>query len=132
MLKPASDAAARQASQGSSEASSTSTSGQGSTSATSGGFSSSSSTGGQSYSAAAGGSSAAGPKGQNVQQGGFDSGAPNASFDTDIGGKNDPGRVALGEFQRSAAESGPDAGSGPRQSGVSNDGQFDVLKEASA
>ena len=38
------------------------------------------------------------PKGKNIQEGGFDSSAPNASFTTDIGGKNDPGRVALEQF----------------------------------
>lgn len=38
------------------------------------------------------------PKGKNIQEGGFDSSAPNASFNTDIGGKNDPGRVAAQGF----------------------------------
>lgn len=38
------------------------------------------------------------PKGDNLQEGGFDSSAPNASFNTDVGGKKDPGRVALGRF----------------------------------
>ena len=78
------------------------------------------------------GSSGNAPHGKNIQEGGFDSGAPNASFNAEIGGKNDPGRVALNEAQRKQAESGPDAGAGPRQGGVSNDGQFDVLKDTSA
>lgn len=113
--------------------------------------------GGQSYSGAAGGSSggstggsSAGsapnyvnnpassmgddfkPKGQNISEGGFDSGAPNASFNSDIGGKNDPGRAALQGLQRADAQAGGDAGAGPRQSGVTNDGQFDALKDAEA
>ena len=70
------------------------------------------------------------PKGKNVTEGGFDSDAPNASFNTDIGGKDDPGRVALGEMQ---GENTPFAGgAGPKQGQVSNDGQFDVLKEESS
>ncbi|KAK8214837.1 hypothetical protein M8818_002420 [Zalaria obscura] len=67
------------------------------------------------------------PHGANISEGGFDSGAPNASFNQDIGGKNDPGRVALNEFQRKDAESGADAGGGPRQAGVTNDGQYSAL-----
>lgn len=38
------------------------------------------------------------PKGENLTEGGFDSDAPNASFNNDIGGKNDPGRVAESKF----------------------------------
>lgn len=38
------------------------------------------------------------PKGKNLQEGGFDSSAPNASFNSDVGSKNDPGRAALGRF----------------------------------
>lgn len=38
------------------------------------------------------------PKGDNLQEGGFDSSAPNASFNTDVGSKKDPGRAALGRF----------------------------------
>lgn len=70
------------------------------------------------------------PKGKNNPEGGFDSDAPNASFDTDIGGKNDPGRVAL---QGEQASNVPVAGgAGPRQEEVTNDGQYDVLKDESA
>ena len=72
------------------------------------------------------------PKGQNITEGGFDSSAPNASFNSDIGGKNDPGRAALQDLQRADAQAGGDAGAGPRQSGVTNDGQFDILKDAEA
>lgn len=50
------------------------------------------------------------PKGDNVTEGGFDSSAPNASFNNDIGGKNDPGRVAEQGMARSAAESGAAVG----------------------
>ncbi|KAK5115287.1 hypothetical protein LTR62_001487 [Meristemomyces frigidus] len=79
-----------------------------------------------------GGSSSANsrPKGQNVQEGGFDSDAPNASFTTDIGGQNDPGRAALNDMQaRTEPGSG---GTGAKQYGVTNDGQFDSLGESSA
>lgn len=51
------------------------------------------------------------PAGKNLKEGGFDSDGPNASFKTDIGGKNDPGRVALDGFQKSNAEAIIDAGS---------------------
>lgn len=44
---------------------------------------------------------------------------PNASFGGEVGTDNDPGRVALGGFQRANAESGPDAAGGPRQKDVS-------------
>ncbi|KAL4895840.1 hypothetical protein BDV59DRAFT_173242 [Aspergillus ambiguus] len=57
------------------------------------------------------------PKGKNLTEGGFDD-SNNASFNTDIGSKNDPGRYAENTFQRYEAESGPDAGGGPRQKGV--------------
>jgi hypothetical protein len=73
------------------------------------------------------------PKGKNIKEGGFDADeAPNASFNDDIGGENDPGRAAESRFQRLANESGPEAGSGPRQKGISGDGQYDVLREEQA
>ncbi|KAG9942996.1 hypothetical protein KCU85_g8957, partial [Aureobasidium melanogenum] len=71
------------------------------------------------------------PHGKNISEGGFDSNAPNASFNNDIGGKNDPGRSALNDMQRNAQQSAGDAAL-PKQQGVSNDGQFDVLKDTSA
>ncbi|KAF2214851.1 hypothetical protein CERZMDRAFT_82755 [Cercospora zeae-maydis SCOH1-5] len=74
--------------------------------------------------------SVAQPRGQSLREGGFDSGAPNASFTTDIGGKNDPGRVALNSAQEKNVPSS--GGAGPRQSQVTNDGQFDSLGETSA
>ncbi|KAI9734602.1 MAG: hypothetical protein M1834_002203 [Cirrosporium novae-zelandiae] len=69
------------------------------------------------------------PKGKNLQEGGFDSNAQNASFGSDIGTKNDPGRVAESKFQRDNMQSGYDAAGGPRQKGVSGDSQYDILKE---
>lgn len=47
------------------------------------------------------------PKGKNLREGGFDPNDPNASFTSDIGSRNDPGRGAEGAYQRSMAESGP-------------------------
>ncbi|EGP92177.1 unnamed protein product [Zymoseptoria tritici ST99CH_1A5] len=65
------------------------------------------------------------PKGQNLTEGGIDAGAPNASFTTDIGGKGDPGRVALGDIE---ASNTPYAGGvGERQTKITGDGQFDSL-----
>lgn len=70
------------------------------------------------------------PHGKNITEGGFDSSAPNASFNQDVGGKNDPGRVALGGMQEADVPSA--GGAGPRQGGLSKDGQFDNLDETSA
>ncbi|KAF2169872.1 hypothetical protein M409DRAFT_20286 [Zasmidium cellare ATCC 36951] len=65
------------------------------------------------------------PKGKNLQEGGFDSSAPNASFNSDVGGKKDPGRVALGQFEQ---ENVPVAGgAGPRQSQIDGESSFDKL-----
>lgn len=70
------------------------------------------------------------PKGKNLTEGGFDDDdvSKNASFNSDIGDENDPGRAAENKFARENAESGADAGGGPRQKGVSGDGQYDVLE----
>ncbi|KAK5130432.1 hypothetical protein LTR08_002131 [Meristemomyces frigidus] len=73
---------------------------------------------------------AAQPKGDNLQEGGFSSEDPNSSFDTDIGGKNDPGRAALGTMEASNVPFA--GGAGPRQGEVTQDGQFDALGETSA
>jgi hypothetical protein len=71
------------------------------------------------------------PRGQNLQEGGFDDSAPNASFNQDIGGKNDPGRLAEQKFAednaRNAAASGFEGGR--EESEVSG---FDTLSEESA
>jgi len=68
------------------------------------------------------------PHGKNITEGGFDSGAPNASFNQDIGGKKDPGRFAEANFQKRNAQSAFDSGSGPRQSQVTDDGQYGTLR----
>lgn len=65
------------------------------------------------------------PKGQNITEGGFDSDAPNASFNTDIGGKNDPGRVALGKME--ASDTPVSGGAGAKQQEVTGDTHFDAL-----
>lgn len=46
------------------------------------------------------------PKGTNITERGFDSSAPNASFNNEIGTKNDPGRVAEAKFEADAAMTG--------------------------
>jgi len=70
------------------------------------------------------------PKGKNLTEGGFDSDGPNASFITDIGGKNDPGRAALNAMEASNVPSA--GGAGPRETQVSGDGQYSALDETSA
>ncbi|TVY31112.1 hypothetical protein LHYA1_G000052 [Lachnellula hyalina] len=68
-----------------------------------------------------------GPKGKNLTEGGFESNdSKNASWSQDIGGKNDPGRLAEQKFERQNAGAGPDAGH-PRQKGVSGDNTYDAL-----
>ena len=70
------------------------------------------------------------PKGRNITEGGFDSDdSKNASFNADIGTENDPGRAAELKLQRENAEAAGDAGSGPRQKGIQNDGVgYEALK----
>lgn len=71
------------------------------------------------------------PKGKNLHEGGFDEGDDkNASFNSDIGTEDDPGRAAENKFSREVAESGHDAGRGPRQQGTAggNEGQYGVLE----
>jgi len=70
------------------------------------------------------------PKGKNITEGGFDDDqSKNASFNSDIGDENDPGRAAENKFQREAAESAGDTGAGPRQKSITGDGQYDVLED---
>lgn len=70
------------------------------------------------------------PKGEGLREGGFDSDAPNASFEAEIGSKDDPGRVAV---QRVQEEDAPVAGGGGgRQTEVTGDGQFDGLGQTRA
>jgi len=69
------------------------------------------------------------PHGKNITEGGFDADpSKNASFTSDIGDKNDPGRAAENQFQRQGMESGLDAGGGPRQKEITGDGQYDSLE----
>ena len=73
------------------------------------------------------------PKGRNLTEGGFDADeSPNASFNNEIGGENDPGRMAENKFQRVAAESGIAAGGGHTQQGTTSEGQFNALGEEQA
>jgi len=67
-----------------------------------------------------------GPHGQNITEGGFDSDGPNASFNNDIGGKNDPGRAAIAGFQSSNADPVTDALPGDKNRGTPGN-SFDAL-----
>ena len=69
----------------------------------------------------------AGPKGANLTEGGFESNdRNNASFNSDIGTKNDPGRAAELKFQRANADAAGDAAR-PRQKGTTADTHYDAL-----
>ena len=73
-----------------------------------------------------------GPKGKNLKEGGFDSDDnKNASFTSDIGDENDPGRVAENKFSQENADADASAGIGPRQRGTDG-GLYDTLGETSA
>ncbi|KYG43743.1 hypothetical protein M433DRAFT_156373 [Acidomyces richmondensis BFW] len=70
------------------------------------------------------------PNREGPGEGGFDSDAPNASFEAEIGGNDDPGRVAVQKLQE---EDVPVAGTaGERQTQVTGDGQFEGLGETRA
>lgn len=71
------------------------------------------------------------PKGKNIEEGGFDENAPNASFKYDIGSKNDPGLAAEQKFTKQNAMNASDSGRAT-DSKVSNDGQYDALKDEEA
>jgi hypothetical protein len=67
------------------------------------------------------------PKGKNLTEGGFtDSDGKNASFTSEIGSKDDPGRLAEEKFLRQNADAADDAGM-PRQQGATGDNSFDAL-----
>lgn len=69
----------------------------------------------------------AGPKGKNLTEGGFESNdSKNASFNNEIGTKNDPGRLAEEKMQRANADAAGDAAM-PRQKGMSGDNEYDAL-----
>ena len=67
------------------------------------------------------------PKGKNITEGGFDDDpSNNASFTSDIGTEDDPGRKAEGDMQKMAQSAS--GGTGPRQApGESDNSQYDVL-----
>lgn len=68
------------------------------------------------------------PKGHNLTEGGFDEGAPNASY-AEIGSRRDPSRLAELEFERRNAEGANSEGSmGPRVGGVTDKGQYGQLE----
>lgn len=70
---------------------------------------------------------AGGPKGKNITEGGFESNdSKNASWNSEIWTKNDPGRLAEDKMQRTNADAGFDAGQ-PRQKGGSGDNTYDNL-----
>ena len=73
-----------------------------------------------------------GAKGKNVIEGGFDSDdSKNASFMSDIGSENDPGRLAEQKFARVNAAVDASAGIVPKPGG-SDGGLYDSLGNASA
>ncbi|RDW62837.1 hypothetical protein BP5796_11139 [Coleophoma crateriformis] len=73
-----------------------------------------------------------GPKGKNLTEGGFTANdSKNASFNGDIGGKNDPGRVAEQNFQKMNAATDNTAGIPATTSGA-GDNDFSALKEVEA
>ena len=67
------------------------------------------------------------PKGTNITEGGFDDDpSNNASFNSEIGTENDPGRKAEADMQKKAQSAS--GGTGPRQApGDSDNSQYDVL-----
>jgi len=68
---------------------------------------------------------AGGPRGKNLREGGFESrDRDNASFNSEIGSKNDPGRAAETKFQRINANS---AGVPPQEKGITGDSHFEPL-----
>ena len=67
------------------------------------------------------------PKGKNITEGGFDTDAPNASFTTDIGSENDPGRAATAQFQRQSAGYAADSGLPKTQKGLDTDSPYNRL-----
>ncbi|QIW94886.1 hypothetical protein AMS68_000404 [Peltaster fructicola] len=66
------------------------------------------------------------PKGDNLQEGGEITGSePNASFNNDIGGKNDPGRVAVQKIVNEAGAAG--GATGPSQTELDTNTPYDAL-----
>jgi len=68
-----------------------------------------------------------GPKGRNLTEGGFESNdRNNASFNSEIGSRKDPGRLAEAKFEKSNADGAFDAGT-MRQQGTTGDTPYDAL-----
>lgn len=65
------------------------------------------------------------PKGQNLSEG-VEGNSKNASFNQDIGGINDPGRLTEEKFQRQNADGSYDAAM-PKQQGTTGDNTYDPL-----
>ncbi|KAI9708196.1 MAG: hypothetical protein M1820_004150 [Bogoriella megaspora] len=141
-LPPAADAEARDAQQGWREETQINAgrslgkeAGVGPTYNTPGGDSSTSSSGGGLTDRETGGaiSGMSKPHGKNVTEGGFDfDSAPNASFNNEIGGKNDPGRLGENKALRETAEAGGVAATGPRQRTVGGENIYDTVGEDNA
>lgn len=74
------------------------------------------------------------PKGKNLKEvtgkfEGEDENKQNASFGTDIGGPNDPGRISVEEFEeRAAGGTGAGLSSVPTQKGDASGTQYDTLE----
>lgn len=67
------------------------------------------------------------PKGKNLTEGGFDNDdSKNVSFRSEIGGKNDPSRLAEQKFMRENAQFANDAGF-PRDKGTTRGTPYDAL-----
>jgi len=72
------------------------------------------------------------PKGNNIQEGGFDANTPNTSFNSDVGDRNDPARLAERQYQKRNMQSSADAGAGPRQRHLEVGGGYAALHEEQA
>ncbi|OCL01974.1 hypothetical protein AOQ84DRAFT_349862 [Glonium stellatum] len=68
------------------------------------------------------------PHGKNITEGGFDSNAPNASFNQEIGTDKDPGRLAEQNLEGRNVQNAYDSSSGSRQSGITGEGTYDPLR----
>lgn len=70
------------------------------------------------------------PKGKNLQEGGFDSDPNNnASFTSEIGSDQDPGRYGENYSQRKAVENGaPDVARGPTEKGIDDKTWYQPLE----
>jgi len=70
------------------------------------------------------------PKGKNITEGGSEAyDRRNASFNQEIGGKNDPGRLAEAKFSKDNATGG--SAGFPKQKGDTGENTFDALNRES-